>query len=147
MPDTHRCFFVRFSSFLRVVACSLLSFVAPSCASKVEVCACDGQVDWISFLTKDVQLGRLWLLQMGNAADKSGISIQYCMSYWCCTDVSNVAAVDTCLLRCVLLLLLLCLCHIACFCARARFVYGSITKRCVLFSAVHLLAVATSCSR
>ena len=40
-----------------------------------------GQFEWVSYLTEDVQLGRQWLKQMGAAADKSGIAIQYCMSY------------------------------------------------------------------
>lgn len=35
---------------------------------------------WVSYLTTDAQLGRRWLLQMGKAADKNGIAIQYCMS-------------------------------------------------------------------
>ena len=51
-------------------------------------CACvwvqdwlDDTVDWISYLTTNATLGRLWLMQMGKGADKSGIAIQYCMSY------------------------------------------------------------------
>jgi hypothetical protein len=35
---------------------------------------------WVSYLTTNATLGRLWLMQMGKGADKSGISIQYCMS-------------------------------------------------------------------
>ncbi len=35
---------------------------------------------WVSCLTTNATLGRLWLMQMGKGADKSGISIQYCMS-------------------------------------------------------------------
>lgn len=43
--------------------------------------------DWLDIafnfmdaLHSDINLGREWLLQMGRAADKNGISIQYCMS-------------------------------------------------------------------
>lgn len=66
------------------------------------VCVCDGlywcghlcrwgltvyEQDWLDIafnfmdaLHSDINLGREWLLQMGRAADKNGISIQYCMS-------------------------------------------------------------------
>lgn len=36
--------------------------------------------DQLEALSTDPQLGRTWLLQMGRAADKNGITIQYCMS-------------------------------------------------------------------
>lgn len=35
----------------------------------------------VSALSTDAQLGRTWLMQMGRAADKYGLSIQYCMSF------------------------------------------------------------------
>ncbi len=41
----------------------------------------DDTTTWISYLTKNATLGRQWLMQMGKGADKSGIAIQYCMSF------------------------------------------------------------------
>ncbi|KAK3784670.1 hypothetical protein RRG08_017133 [Elysia crispata] len=39
------------------------------------------QPDWSRALLCDLFLGRRWLMQMGGAAEKFGISIQYCTSY------------------------------------------------------------------
>ena len=39
------------------------------------------QTDWSRALLSDLFLGRRWLMQMGGAAEKFGISIQYCTSY------------------------------------------------------------------
>ena len=43
--------------------------------------------DWLNDVTEnmyavqeDAQFGRQWLLQMGRAADKNNLAIQYCMS-------------------------------------------------------------------
>ena len=38
------------------------------------------EFDNVDALQQDAQLGRQWLLQMGRAADKYGLTIQYCMS-------------------------------------------------------------------
>jgi len=38
------------------------------------------EFDNVDALRQDAQLGRQWLMQMGKAADKYGITIQYCMS-------------------------------------------------------------------
>jgi len=38
------------------------------------------EFDNVDALRQDAQLGRQWLLQMGRAADKYGLTIQYCMS-------------------------------------------------------------------
>lgn len=40
----------------------------------------DDESYWVSYLTQNATLGRLWLMQMGSGADKSGIAVQYCMS-------------------------------------------------------------------
>ena len=43
--------------------------------------------DWLNVefdhtkqFNEDITLGRLWLRQMGNAASKNGMTVQYCMS-------------------------------------------------------------------
>ncbi|XP_067662767.1 uncharacterized protein [Haliotis asinina] len=41
----------------------------------------DSQFDALTPLHTDVNLGRQWLLEMGNAAAKNGLRIQYCMTY------------------------------------------------------------------
>jgi hypothetical protein len=53
----------------------------------------DDEFNDVDALTQDAQLGRMWLMQMGKGADKSGITIQYCMSYW---YAKMRAAVGTC---------------------------------------------------
>lgn len=41
----------------------------------------DTEYDNLRALTTNVTLARQWLMQMGRAAEKNGLSIQYCMSH------------------------------------------------------------------
>lgn len=41
----------------------------------------DDEFDDIPALLSDVTLGRQWLMQMGSAAARNGLTIQYCMSH------------------------------------------------------------------
>ena len=38
------------------------------------------EFDYIAAMYSDVTLGHTWLTQMGRAAEKYGVTIQYCMS-------------------------------------------------------------------
>ena len=38
------------------------------------------EFDKTAQFTEDLTLGRMWLRQMGNAASKNGMTVQYCMS-------------------------------------------------------------------
>lgn len=58
--------------------------------------------DWLNVvmegmftIQQDPQLGRKWLLQMGRAADKVGLAVQYCMSLPCVTSLLYLHAPST----------------------------------------------------
>jgi hypothetical protein len=42
----------------------------------------DDEFENVDALLEDPLLGRQWLLQMGRAASKAGLAIQYCMALW-----------------------------------------------------------------
>lgn len=54
----------------------------------------DTEFEEVGVLHEDAQLARQWLLQMGRAADKNNLAMQYCMSYTCGLVVSRSAGRD-----------------------------------------------------
>lgn len=44
-------------------------------------CRLYNEFDWMNVTLSNATIARMWLLQMGNAAERNGVNIQYCMPY------------------------------------------------------------------